>query len=828
MTMKPLRALVLCALGAATAPLPSCGGHGRPTAANVGSPLANDTYNQVAEIVKASKNGNDLCTIRESWNLPASPTGGTPCFDMRDAFTARTINVGWFPFRVAKQVGIYSGAMDPAKCPAWDDMCPKGDAGSQGVLLATLKPGDFVGLQSAAFNYAPTSAKCDDGPECRSTKRGDACSTSHTNTDGGTNDPTLRPGVNVGTVRYYWGYGYGRGGLEGTDAGFVPYATDTLQFAGFDPTHPCAGGAEYDDFEVHGGCDFTHNGTFGDHGDQQTKCTGPKVNGVAQPNPTCGDQNDCAEGWDDCGICGGTKNEPLAAGAHVRDSAILKKDVVSHGVRIAQINKCCVPPKASNTTGYCIVAGNKPAGYDSSTQCKTAANRAYHDGLYIRSFGVPVYWAQGSNRRTWSHVNDRFLVHAYTRDSTTSHTAWAFVELAQSDHDGFAPRVTDDAGQTLVDAGGNRDICQRIDENGNAVAATCGWVPRALLVEEGAFLGQCASNDVCAGSNAGTQCVGDGDDRHCGCRADADCPSPLVCDPLGNFCDVKPVEPPPCLGDADCATGTLCADGECVHPTSCTTNDQCTDVTLGHACVGGTCGCDGDTDCFDGDVCVVAEHRCYDAPPPIPCAAASDCAASPNGHQCIGGLCRCGANADCASGYCNADGICDPQNGACDPGNPSACQGSPYGAVCNPTLGKCGCTTGADCPGGQGCLDSGTCITVGGGMEDQPCVEDQECTDDDDGFACVDGHCGCRGAQDCPGGEGCIGGECVTSGVAAPTQTGCAANVDCIGNDLGSACVIQPDGTTRCGCTSDAQCVGSPGGHACDLASRRCGGAVAP
>jgi hypothetical protein len=205
----------------------------------------------------------------------ATDNGGGRCADLGQAWTARGINVGYYPYRVVAPIEQYSGdySGDPAA------VFTRG-AASAGVILQIIPAGSYVGLSSTGPWYNP-AVDCFSGDTCGNPSL-DACSDS---------SPPLRPGM----AGFNWGYAYGGASHM---QGWIPYDPARLVFAGFDPAHPCALGPAGVDFEVHSACGAA------------TACSGGNI--------TCGDANPCSEGADDCGRteCGAQSGGALTPTAH--------------------------------------------------------------------------------------------------------------------------------------------------------------------------------------------------------------------------------------------------------------------------------------------------------------------------------------------------------------------------------------------------------------------------------------------------------------------------------------------------------------------------------
>ncbi|MBK7863450.1 MAG: hypothetical protein IPJ65_33580 [Archangiaceae bacterium] len=192
---------------------------------------------------------------------------GDGCRTLNQAYSARTINVGYYPYRVKAPLPQYSGDVGGS---------------NKGVLLQTVPVGAYVGLASDGPWYDPPSGSCfPTGFACGSPTRS-ACPD---------NSPPLRP-TRAG---FAWGYAYdGASHMQG----WFPFDPNLLEFVGF-TSHPCALGPAGADYEVESAC-----------GQPLAACSGG--------NTTCHATNRCDEGGDDCGSvsCGASSGGPWTPTAH--------------------------------------------------------------------------------------------------------------------------------------------------------------------------------------------------------------------------------------------------------------------------------------------------------------------------------------------------------------------------------------------------------------------------------------------------------------------------------------------------------------------------------
>ncbi len=297
----------------------------------------------------------------------------------------------------------------------------------------------------------------------------------------------------------------------------------------------------------------------------------------------------------------------------------------------------------------------------------------------------------------------------------------------------------------------------------------------------------------CAAQGTNMLCVLDGTYR-CGCTLDAHCAGGEICqgDNLCTGCS------PNCAGKcggADDGCGGNCNDicppGEWCDSTQCRACqddghcgpdcDNCIGQGTDMLCLldGGTlrCGCNFNVHCAGGEICDVDSHHCVLCTPDCDgkCGDAQDgcggiCQGCPDGQWCSGLQCL----------DCNFPEHCGQECFDCvTPGTDMTCvlDGITF------TL-RCGCTLNQHCAWGEICE--------------------------------IDNHCvpGCSSDADCPGGQWCNDTACEDCTVAGHCGPGC---MDCVAQGTNEACVL--DGTYRCGCTSIADCAV---GEICDNPSMQC------
>ena len=262
---------------------------------------------------------------------------------------------------------------------------------------------------------------------------------------------------------------------------------------------------------------------------------------------------------------------------------------------------------------------------------------------------------------------------------------------------------------------------------------------------------------------------------------------------------------------------------------------SCSGVAKGHACVGGSCGCNADADCSgspNGPACNTTTHACVkctmdshcSGATPVCNAAANTCVAcsgsDPN-NACSGAspVCKSGAftcvacnvDSDCLSSpnlVCSAN-TCVPCAGAdikgcsgtkpvcitatttCGCNGNSDCTGLPSTPACNGstfTCVQCTATSHALCTGSTPNCSAGN-MCVGCNMTSD-CNGSGTVAD-----SCTGGTCKCGGGAACSAGNTCSGGNCLLNNGGV-----CNTNGDC----LNGHCSISDDGTGKKYCTSSA------------------------
>lgn len=235
-----------------------------------------------------------------------------------------------------------------------------------------------------------------------------------------------------------------------------------------------------------------------------------------------------------------------------------------------------------------------------------------------------------------------------------------------------------------------------------------------------------------------------------------------------------------CSGDQDCPSGLSCSAGVCIDiidpqadmsssdmpgpdmkvpdmepPKMCVNTSECPGgggpvedrgQCLAYVCDGGQC-VPGQ---LMGEPCSPWQQSSGCNCAPIRCEQESQC----QGYACDDGVCGpCSNNRDCDSGFCGADGQCQPQQG---------------------------CRSDEDCPANETCSPQGVCVSRPECVVDPDCDAQEiclngkctyspECQADNDcraGYECIGDRCFeklCRGPEDCPDGLLCDAGQCVSS-----------------------------------------------------------------
>ncbi len=270
-----------------------------------------------------------------------------------------------------------------------------------------IPAGAYVGLSSNGPWYNP-SQDCTPGGSCGDPSL-DACADS---------SPPMRPTL----AGFAWGYAY-QGGSH--MQGWIPFDPASLEFAGFDPAHPCARGPAGVDFEVASACG------------QPTACAGGNI--------SCGAANPCNEGQDDCGrtACGAQSGGALTPSAHVMH------------VRAPAAAVSCTTKTPPNPAVKCLPNGGAK------------------DFFYVYPFGAYLYWAQNSTTKAWLHTGDTVQAYFHTRDAQS--VLWDFVEVTASGAPILTP-PSDGSGAASPCSSTNPGACAPCKNGG-----TCGWIQDVFL-----------------------------------------------------------------------------------------------------------------------------------------------------------------------------------------------------------------------------------------------------------------------------------------------------------------------------------------------------------
>lgn len=174
-----------------------------------------------------------------------------------------------------------------------------------------------------------------------------------------------------------------------------------------------------------------------------------------------------------------------------------------------------------------------------------------------------------------------------------------------------------------------------------------------------------------------------------------------------------------CVGDNECAEGTVCNAGTdvCLSPPDCDPAVGCLAVCYGF-CVDAPTTCFGDTDCAEGEVCVfdptidqggtgerpIIAPQGVCEPAPTTCAADTECG---RGERCSNGQCTSTSVVGCEAIRCITGTECIEDaagNGSCvaSIGECASTEECPTGSTCN--AGDV-CNAPPDCERGQLCAD---------------------------------------------------------------------------------------------------------------------------
>lgn len=313
-----------------------------------------------------------------------------------------------------------------------------------------------------------------------------------------------------------------------------------------------------------------------------------------------------------------------------------------------------------------------------------------------------------------------------------------------------------------------------------------------LLLTATVALSACSQEDYYCDADGcylcdGVGCRTMGPPSRSSCLGDCDCAGGSLCTSVG--CAAT------CTASADCARGTVCSGGLCMSPReTATATGEClpcpaTPCPTGLECVVGVCRpppplpCDAVTNpCTAPDVCVDGSCR----PPELVCQFNAECGA---GRVCVNQRCttECDAARPCATGASCDDGFCveDPPATACSEASPCGA-----GLICIDGACWTECSATAACGAGRYCGPDGRCR-----FDDRPqptCGEGRDCIAP---AMCVSGVCRspCETATDCRRFDEQLTfcGEDMLCYTTNEATSNCNDQTDCTGEDR---CI---DGTCR-------------------------------
>ncbi len=246
------------------------------------------------------------------------------------------------------------------------------------------------------------------------------------------------------------------------------------------------------------------------------------------------------------------------------------------------------------------------------------------------------------------------------------------------------------------------------------VSGTCVQCLAAALTASCPVGAYCTAAQTCApGCGRDSDCsrVGDGGVRDAGPVVDGGVPSTVLCDVATHTCTR-------CLGDAECAPGSICSLGHCVP--GCSTS---------HPCATGSTCCTG--------MCVSTTSD------PMHCGSCTTRCSAING------------TATCTAGACSVR--CNAGFGDCDMNPTNGCEADTAASMAN--CGMCGAAC-APAHGTGACL-TGLCAVTGCDAGYQDCDHDSsngcEVNTQSDALNC--GRC----SRSCPSGLSCVSGGCTST-----------------------------------------------------------------
>lgn len=315
--------------------------------------------------------------------------------------------------------------------------------------------------------------------------------------------------------------------------------------------------------------------------------------------------------------------------------------------------------------------------------------------------------------------------------------------------------------------------CNRLE----ALGATCNSKQMCI----------CLTTADCKNKIHGAQCIGEPGEEFCGCKSDADCKKPYICD--RDFIVGYKVCKMGCKKDADCTKATA---SKCNPKTS--------------RCV----SCLSSADCgTNAPHCDASTHKC------IQCSSDAHCATALRGKKCNASSGKCGCTADShCTGKNHWGQACIPGNNICGCKDNANCAGNINGSTCSAAYRVCTCKSNGECASNAKrteCSLATSSVTFAHCQT--PCSTTAQCKAIDSSFS----KCSNKKCIFCE-----TNGDCTFTFMLRTTcLTGLGACVECVKDaecgSGGAKCTAN-----ICKCSTGADCKGSPHGSVCNSHYQKC------
>jgi hypothetical protein len=441
----------------------------------------------------------------------------------------------------------------------------------------------------------------------------------------------------------------------------------------------------------------------------------------------------------------------------------------------------CGPPSCSsgtltsgacNGSGACVQTQTSCAPYTcaDATSCFTVCNDSGQcaSGAFcdVTTHTCKSAAANGTACQAGSQCKSGFCVEGVCCDSACSGICQSCAAATNGGQDGTCAFAVagSDPGDDCPDEGAAS--CQK--------DGTCDGAGACRTYPAGTA---CGPTQCVKGAQVGSSCNGTG---ACVAGTNVAC-APYAC--VSGACKTS------CSSDDDCDAAGYCSAGSCGarkdKGSACTAKDECvTNLCVDGVCCNAPCAgqCEACNTTGAPGTCLPVEGDPVGGRPACPQGSELCQQKKCNGTDRLSCEAFAGADVVCQAASCSqalehAETTCDGA-GSCPAPDPKPC--NPY--VCGATSCKTSCAADSDCAVGAKCeMTSGKCVSSGTCSDDHTLVIAGEAPIDCSPYSCSDGTCraGCTSVADCVGGNVCsTAGACVPASASPSDQSsGCSCRL---------------------------------------------------